>query len=140
MISPENFVFDAVADELRERFPGIYVAGDYVDVPTRFPAVTISEADNTVLTRMRTLNIENAVTLMYETNVYSNLSSGKKAEAKKIQTVVDEVFAQLGFTRLMCSPEPNLQDAKIYRIYARCQGVDMPETDGETFIHRIYTN
>ena len=131
MISPENFVFDAVADELREQFPGIYVAGDYVDVPTRFPAV---------LTRMRTLNIENAVTLMYETNVYSNLSSGKKAEAKKIQAVVDEAFAQLGFTRLMCSPEPNLQDAKIYRIYARYQGVDMPETDGENTVHRIYTN
>ena len=140
MISPENFIFDAVADVLREKFDGIYVAGEYIDVPVRFPAVTIVEASNTVVSRMQTLHIENAVTLMYETNVYSNVIGYKKMQAKEIQKVIDEVFAQLGFIRMVCNPEPNLQDASIYRIFARYQGIDMPEYDGENINHRIYTS
>lgn len=141
MISPDSFVFAEVSKTLRERFDGIFVAGEYVEVPSKFPAVTVAEASNNVVTRMRTADrLENAVTLMYETNVFSNLSSGKKAEAREIQEVVDEVFESLGFTRIYCSPQPNLQDSKIYRIFSRYQGVDRPEYTVDEVIHRIYTN
>lgn len=140
MISPENFVFDSVADVLREQYGGIYVAGEYIDVPARFPAVTIQEASNIVLERMMTDNIENASTVMYEVNVYSNLVGYKKLEAKRIMDTIDQVFSSLGFVRTMCNPEPNLQDASIYRIFARYRGIDKPEYIESETIHRIYTN
>lgn len=123
MISPENFVFNEVATELRATYPNIFVAGEFNDAPAKFPAVTIVEADNSVLQKMSTLNIENAVSVMYEVNVFSNIISGKKQETKKILATIDEVFASLGFTRTMCNPVANLQDNKIYRMVARYTGV-----------------
>ena len=95
MIDLENDIFSAVATELRAQFSGVQVYGEYVETPARFPAVTIVEADNRVLTRMRTENIENAVSSMFEINVYSNKASGKKAEAKAIEAV-HEAVAQGG--------------------------------------------
>lgn len=140
MISPENFVYDAVSDELKLRHPGIFVTGEYVDVPAKFPAVTIVEASNIVLDKMRTVVIEEAVTLMYEVNIFSNLIGYKKSEAQSIRETVDEVFRGLGFTRMMNEPTPNLQDASIYRIFLRYRGVDRPEYTGDEIIHRIYTS
>lgn len=139
MISPENLVFDRVSDALRAEFEGIYVAGEYIDVPARFPAVTIMEEDNSVAARMRTEKIENAVELMYETNVYSNLIGYKKAQAKRIQQILDREFEAMGFERIMSNPMPNLQDASIYRIFSRYHGYDMPEYSGDDVNHRIYT-
>ena len=72
MIDVENDVYSTVANELRTAFPGISVYGEYIESPANFPAVTIVEADNRVLTNMRTVKIENAASVMYEVNVYSN--------------------------------------------------------------------
>ena len=101
MIDIENDVFTAVASVLRAAYPNIYVVGEYVPAPPRFPAVSIVEADNRVVTRMRTRNIENAASVMYEVNIYSNKASGKKSEAKAIAATLDEKFAEIGFTRTM---------------------------------------
>lgn len=73
--------------------------------------------------RYMTETIENVAALMYEVNVYSNKTSGKKAEAKAIAATADEAFASLGFTRTMSSQVPNLNDASIYRITCRYQAV-----------------
>ena len=64
MIDVENIVFSTIATALREKYDGIFVSGEYTDLPARFPAVTIVEEDSAVVQRMRTTNIENAVTLM----------------------------------------------------------------------------
>lgn len=77
---------------------------------------------------------------MYEVNVFSNKTGYKKSEAKAIMDTIDDQFAALGFTRTMCNPVSNLQDATIYRIVARYLGYDQPEKEGEDIIHRIYTN
>ena len=100
-------------------YTDIFVSGEYVDTPARFPAVTIVESDNMIVQRMRTTNIENAVTLMYEVNVYTNTVGYKKSEAKDIMEVVDNEFSKLGFARTMCNPISNLSDATIYRMVAR---------------------
>ena len=60
---------------------------------------------------------------MYEINIYSNKSSGKKAEAKAIANTLDEAMAEKGFTRSFREQIPNLKDATIYRIVIRYQGV-----------------
>ena len=133
MISPENFIFDRIAKELRNLYEGITVTGEYVTNSTKFPVVTFDEADNSVYQKMRTDKIENAVQLTYDINVYSNKVGYKKLEAKTIMATIDGMMADLGFTRTMCMPVKNLQDASIYRLSARYYGVC--DTTG-----RIFTN
>lgn len=123
MIDLENDVFDTVSKALRAAHNGVFVTGEYVPTPPKFPAVSIVEADNRVVERMRTLNIENAATVMYEVNIYSNKASGKKSEAKAIAATLDAEFAKIGFTRTMKNQVPNLNDATIYRIVCRYEAI-----------------
>lgn len=119
MIDIENDVFSYIAAELRSSFPGIQVYGEFVETPARFPAVTLVEADNRTVERMRTNHVENAVLSMMEMNVYSNKASGKKTEAKAIATRADELLTSIGYTRTFREQVPNLKDATIYRIVCR---------------------
>lgn len=121
MLDPENLIFSTVANALRNTFDDIFVSGEFTDVPARFPAVTIVQSDNAIVQRMRTTNIENAVTIMMEINVYTNTVGYKKSEAKDILEVIDNEFAKMGFARILCNPVANLSDATIYRIVARYQ-------------------
>lgn len=123
MIDIESDVLTYVAKRLRAVYPKIFVAGEYIDVPASFPAVTIVEADNRVYERMRTTNVENAVQVMYEMNVYSNKVGGKKGEAKAITALADTAFAEIGFTRTLREQIPNLNDATIYRMVCRYEAV-----------------
>ena len=135
MIDIESFLFSRIAGVLRTSYEGIFVSGEYVDSPAKFPSVTIVESDNSVLQKMMTIapNLENAVSLMYEVNVYTNSVGYKKSEAKDIMETIDNEFSKMGFTRTMCNPVSNLQDATIYRIVARYEGI----ADNN---FRIYTN
>lgn len=119
MIDIEFDIFDAVADRLREHYPGIFVTGDISFSPARFPAVSVVETGNSVVQNMRTGNIENAALLMYEVNVYSNKIGYNKMEAKEILSTVDSVFTGLGFTRTYSNPVQNLEDGSVFRIVAR---------------------
>ena len=86
MIDIESQVFDRIATRLRETFDGIYVTGEYVKTPSSFPAVSLVEMDNTPLTRTQTSDsVENHAVLMYELNVYSNKTAGKKTECKRLR-------------------------------------------------------
>lgn len=123
MIDAENLIFANIATALRSAYPGIWVVGEYIDVPAEFPAVSIIEGDNSVLRKMSTLQIENAVSVMYEVNVYSNLARGKKQQAKAIIAAIDKEFCKINFVRTMCNPVSNLQDATIYRMVARYEAV-----------------
>lgn len=123
MIDLENDIFDYTAKALRAAHTGIDVAAEYVEMPAKFPHVSIVEADNRVLERMRTNNIENAVSVMYECNIYSNKASGKKSEAKAIANTLDDVLSGIGFTRTFREQVPNLRDATIYRIVCRYEAV-----------------
>ena len=136
MIDAENKVFDTVSKALKTAHGStLFVTGEYVPSPPIFPAVSIAEADNYVATRYRTLNIENAANVMYEINVYSNKTAGKKSEAKAIASTADETMASLGFVRTMRNTIPNLNDASIYRIVLRYSGVIIPNDDETYYIH-----
>lgn len=146
MIDIENFVFGRIATRLRTKYanadgsPAIFVAGEITDTPARFPAVTVVEANNSVLRSMRTDNVENAASVMYEVNIYSNLTGYRKSQAKEILQEIDAEFAEMGFTRTMANPVSNLQDATIYRIVARYEGVVTVETDVNGTVYRVYGN
>ena len=120
MIDCEAKVFQACADAFRAAYPNGFIAGEYVAQPPKFPAVSVVEMDNNVDERaMDNGNIENAVNVMYQVDVYSNLNKGKKAQAKAIVALIDEVLAQYRFVRTFCNPIQNMNDATIYRMTAR---------------------
>lgn len=120
MIDIEVQVFNQIAPVLRAEFPDIFVTGEYVNAPSRFPAVYISEMDNTVNRASRdTSNIENFADVMYQVDIYSNKNKGKKSECKAIAAIIDEQFTALGFTRSYLNPVPNMDDATIYRMTGR---------------------
>lgn len=123
MIDLENDIYDYVAKALRAAHSGVDVAGEYIETPAKFPHVSIVEADNRILQRMRTNNIENACSVMYEANIYSNRVGVRKSEAKAIANTLDEVFESIGFTRTFREQIPNLRDATIYRIVCRYEAV-----------------
>jgi hypothetical protein len=60
---------------------------------------------------------------MYEVNVYSNKTIGKKSECKEIAAIIDEQMLALGFARTMLQPIPNLDDATIYRMVGRYSAI-----------------
>lgn len=119
MIDVEFAVYNAVTSDLKLIYPDIFATGDLSSSPAKFPAVSIVEINNSVFISARTNNIENAVSVSYEVNVYSNKTGYNKIEAKEILAVVDNSFRNLGFTRTFSNPIQNLEDKNIYRIVAR---------------------
>lgn len=120
MIDCESIIFQKCADAFRAQYPNGFIAGEYVPQPPKFPAVSIVEMDNAVDQRaLDNGNIENAVNVMYQVDVYSNLNTGKKAQTKAIIALIDEVLAQHRFVRTFCNPVQNMNDATIYRMTAR---------------------
>lgn len=133
MIDVENQIYTPIAEALREAFPGIDTSGEYVKAPSAFPHVSIVEQDNyPTPTHLSTSDSEEFATIMYEVNVYSNKSSGKKAQCRSIMKVIDDLMYRRNFTRISLSPVPNLENATIYRLVARYRA----ETDGVNLYRR----
>ena len=124
MIDIENELFNAVVERVRAIYPGVFMVGEYVKSPSSFPCVSMVEVDNATLRETQTsVGGENHATVMYEINVYSNKTRGKKAECKEIWAIIDDVLMSLNFTRIMLEPIPNLDDATIYRMLGRYRAV-----------------
>lgn len=124
MIDIENEVFNTVATVVRAEYPKIYMVGEYIKSPPKFPCVSLVEMDNQSYQRTEDSGCsENHASVMYEVNVYSNKTIGKKAECKAIATLIDEQMLALGFARTMLQPIPNVDDATIYRMVGRYSAV-----------------
>lgn len=124
MIDIETEVFNTVSEKVREKYPKIYMTGEYVKSPPSFPCVSLIEVDNQIYRNTRTTEcIENHAQLLYEVNVYSNKQSGKKAECKAIIALIDKRMEVLGFTRTLLNPVPNEEDATVYRMVARYRAI-----------------
>lgn len=124
MIDFENEIFNTVATVVRDKYPDIYMVGEYVKTPPKFPFVSLVEMDNQSYQRTEDSgSSENHVSVMYEVNIYSNKAFGKKAECKSIAAVIDEQMLALGFARTMLQPIPNLDDATIYRMVGRYSAI-----------------
>lgn len=122
MIDIENEVFTKVLDFVHEQEGFEQVEGDtvYTPTPPSLPFIELSEVSNSVnYETIDSGSLENSVIVSYEVNIYSNKTSGKKAEAKKLVGYVDEEMRRLGFVRQSKLPIPNLADATIYRVLLR---------------------
>lgn len=133
MIDIEAKVYTPVAVALRAAFNGIEISGDYTQTPSKFPFVSMTEADNFMSqNRMDSGEREKFATVMYEINVYSDKADGKKSECKAIMQVIDELMYRMNFTRISLAPVPNMSKPTIYRMTARYRA----ETDGKTLYRR----
>lgn len=131
MIDCENEVYTRIARVLRDKFHGINIAGEYVNAPSSFPHVSITQSDNSVVSEQMTGSAEMAQ-VMFEINIYSNKADGRKTECKAIAKVIDDVMFRMNFKRMALTPIPNMEDATIYRIVARYRAM----TDGKYFYRR----
>lgn len=128
MIDVENAVFHAVVTKVREQYPNIYMVGEYVKSPSSFPAVSLVEMDNAIRTdTIDSGSTENHANVMYEVNVYSNKTTGKKSECKAIIALIDREMLALGFVRATLTPVPNMNDSTIYRMVGRYRATVSPD-------------
>lgn len=124
MIDIENEIFNEVSLKVREKYPNIFMTGEYVKSPSSFPCISLVEVDNSVFRNSQTSeDKENHAVVMYELNVYSNKTRGKKAECKEIIAFIDEILTRFNFTRIMLEPIPNQDDATIYRMLGRYRAI-----------------
>lgn len=131
MIDCENEVYTRIAKVLREKFPAIDIAGEYINAPSRFPHVSVTQSDNSVISTQTTCCKEMAQ-IMFEVNVYSNKAEGKKTECKAIMQEIDKLMFSMNATRIALTPVPNMEDATIYRLVARYRVA----SDGTHFYRR----
>ena len=120
MIDIENEVFNRVANALRSNFTGITVYGERVESPSSFPSVTIVEDDNYRPDGTVSFTKEQPMSanLTYTVEIYSNLRTGKKAQAKDIREVIDAEMCDMAFEQTYSNPTPNV-DRTIYRYTVR---------------------
>ena len=124
MIDLESPLLTEIAGVLRSTYKGITVYGEYVPAPAGFPSVSFVEMDNATYLPARTNRpVEQYAEVMYEVNVYSNLSRGKKDQAKAIMDTIDTMLQQYGFERITVQPIQNMNDATIYRMVGRYRAV-----------------
>lgn len=119
MIDFEKEIYTHVAKRVQAVHGDVEFSGIDERLPSKFPFVSLVEADNA--TRTDTIDsgsFENHVNVMYEVNVYSNKSSGRKAECKAILATIDDTFIRMGFARTMRNPA-SMDDATIYRMVER---------------------
>lgn len=128
MIDIEDDIFDEVSEKVYSAFekkcPDLLMMSEYVKSPSSFPFISLVEIDNaTFRNTQSTDGNENHVAVTYELNVYSNKTSGKKAECKALAGFIDEILLGMNFTRTMLEPVPNQDEATIYRILGRYRAV-----------------
>ena len=121
MIDKSNEIFTLVAKKLREEFDGITVMGESVDVPSKFPTATIDEVYNVPIEEdTRTLN--QYASVRYRVQVFSN-AKNKRAEARKIYAMIDEVLQGINLKCKSMSTTPEIYNSKIYQITSSYEGI-----------------
>lgn len=119
MIDHENYIFKVVASKLREEYDvdNIYIIGEELsNTPSKFPAVSIIQSDNLINTQYCTLeNSENVAIESYKVEVVSNY---EKEECKKIISIVNDVFNDIGYLRTF-NQSVKSADSTLYRRIAR---------------------
>lgn len=124
MIDVESELFSTIQSAVRVEYPTLFMTSEYVKTPSSFPCVSLVEVDNTTLrSTQSSTEQENHVTVMYELNVYSNKTKGKKAECKEIVAFIDNLLMNRNFTRTMLEPVPNQDSATIYRMLGRYRAI-----------------
>lgn len=131
MIDKSNEIFDAVAGDLRSKYTGVKVVGEYVATPTSFPTVTIDETQN-IPTHLDSSVQNKYAEVVYRVQVFSNAKSGKRTQARKIYADLDAKMQELGFFAETYTTTPAVYNSEVYCITATYRAV----VDREGTIYR----
>lgn len=114
MIDKSNEIFTLIATDLRKQFKGIKVIGEYVDIPSEFPTVTIDEISNTPIYK-DSKSINDFAEVVYRVQVFTS-GEGKRAQARKILGAIDDKLQPLNFSLKTMTTLPQIYNSKIYQI------------------------
>lgn len=142
VIDIESYIYEYLYVRLVNAVPGISVYSVVPRVPAKLPCVSIEQIDDYVISSRSTAqSINNASRITFEINVFSNLKDSAKTQCKEIMNSISIWLADIGFTRIMNQPAPNLADATITRRTARFT-VDATQTitvSGQTTNYEYFT-
>lgn len=122
MIDVSNEIFNAVATDLRSAYEGIKVVGEYVSSPTHFPTVTIDEIGN-VPAHLDSASSNKYARVTYRVQVFSNLKSGKRRQAREIYAHLDGALQGLGLFAATYTTTPAIYNSEVYCITATYEAV-----------------
>lgn len=119
-----NEIFTTVATAVRAAHSDVTVTGEYTRKPSKLPAVTLDETENVVVGELVDSSKEERYSgLTYRLQVFSNKTSGKKAEARAIFATADRAMRSLGFRRITYTTTPEIYESTIYSITATYEAV-----------------
>ena len=119
MIDKLNEIFNTVAKSVRKAHPGTTFTGEYIRKPSKFPCGALDEIENVSIDRLEDSSDEEKFAgVGYRLQVFSNKTSGKKAEARAIFATADSVMRGFGFRRITYTATPEIYESTIYSITA----------------------
>ena len=121
MIDFSNEIFNAAAGDLRSRFEGIKVIGEYVSSPTHFPTVTLDETQN-IPVHLDSARQSKYAQVQYRAQVFAN-GEGKRALARKIYGTLDAMMQEIGLVCVTYTTTPAIYNSEVYCITATYEGV-----------------
>ena len=139
MIDIENIVTDTLIDFMSVAYPSADVTNEYTEAPASFPHICVEQEVNAVYQKtLDNVLHEHHAELVFIINVYSASLTGKKAECKKIASLVDDCMSGMKLTRTMCEPVPNA-DTRVYRMTMRYRGiVEQGHIVGDKTVYQMY--
>lgn len=121
MIDYSNEIFNTVAKDLRSLYSEITVVGEYVEVPAKFPTVTVDEISNTPI-HLDSATINKYAKVIYRSQVFMN-GNGKRKKAREIFDSLDKKLMGLGLTMKTYTTTPAIYNSEVYCITATHEGV-----------------
>lgn len=121
MIDYSNEIFNTVAKDLRLLYEGITVVGEYVEVPAKFPTVTVDEISNVPI-HLDSAAINKYTKVVYRSQVFCN-GNGKRKKAREIFDSLDKKLMDLGLTMKTYTTTPTIYNSDVYCITATHEGV-----------------
>ena len=125
MIDVENKIFTDIYNAVIASYPDAFISSVEVLVEPTFPAVFVNIEDSAPTRRyVNSARSEPFRDLTIDINVYSNLSTGRKTQAKDILKIIDAEMTAMGFTQSAMNPLDltNSENKLITRLFARYLG------------------
>lgn len=119
----ESQVTNDLYELLTAEFPGIDIGTLSDPIPMKYPYVNIKMSDQTPTSRF--INSSRVIPyrdITIEIEVYTNLVSGRKAQAKSIMAVIDAEMLAMGATGTALNPldlTNPVDNSSVFRLFAR---------------------
>ena len=117
MIDYSNEIFNTAAVDLRSRFEGIKVIGEYVSSPAHFPTVTLDETKN-IPAHLDSGRQNKYASVQYRAQVFTN-GEAKRGFARKIYGALDALMQELGLVCVTYTTSLVILDKSLHSCQSR---------------------